>query len=791
MRAIPIITLSLSPLGLLLAHGSHQGEQTNAASSQGVPPVNLEPQVKDDALALFTDPIPNPIEAPAFPEFSTTLTANAPLVPPTQSVQMEQLPLPQPVQLPDVGPELINRIIHRSIAANPVSIPRRIALEPTATSNPLSSPAQNAQMLALPEPAVISPTPHNNAAATASETTPDSQLNGELPASPDSASDSFNPVQFNSYLVAHRNSSDAADSSLLSESGIASDPSAPHVSNPSSGSSAEPMSQAANPEQTVSEAAATHSQGAHSSSLSVPHPSSLLPQAAPKPTDSTLIAQAMIADTNRVAGQHAPKPESVDVKAVTETEPTGTEPTGTELSLSTDDKPDAPAAQPMPAPPSTAPIAPVAQAVPRTNQPASLPSPIPNTPLNESYLLGAGDVIQITIANVPEYSGSQQLLVDGTVNLPLVGSLPLSGLTLKQAEAIISERYAAELEFAVVTVSLSQPRALQVALAGEIAQPGLYALAANQGGQFPTVVQAIQTAGGATQAADLQQVQVRRRDQSGVLRTFSVNLLELLQVGDITQNASLRDGDIVFIPATSEINLAASNQLAVSNLRTNTDQPVAVAVVGEVSRPGPYRLEGGQPTLIQLIQQAGGITPSANLREIAVHRQTRQGTEQVVAIDLWDVLQTGDLTQDLVLQQGDRITVPTAEELPSDQAVALAASTLSTGVIQVNIMGEIESPGQIELRANSTLNQAILAAGGFNGRASRKDIRLIRFNPNGTVTQQELEVDLAQGLDPTINPLLRNNDVIIVGRSTGAEITDALSNILNIIQLVSPFPALF
>ena len=414
----------------------------------------------------------------------------------------------------------------------------------------------------------------------------------------------------------------------------------------------------------------------------------------------------------------------------------------------------------------------VAQAPPATTAPAGFES------IGETYVLGPGDGIQIELFNVPEYSGQQQILVDGTVNLPLVGRLTLAGLTLRQAEETISARYASELEYAIATVSLLQPRALRVALAGEIAQPGLYTLASSEGGQFPSVVQAIQTAGGTTQAADLRQVQVRRRDQSGTVRT-----------GDVTQNTSLRDGDTIFIPATAEINLADSSQLAVSNLRSSTEQPVTVAIVGEVAQPGPYRLgnEGGQPTLIQTIQQAGGFTPSADLRQIEVRRQTRQGEAQVITLNLWDVLQTGDLTQDVVLQQGDRITIPAAAELASEDALALASSTLSTGAIQVNIIGEVRSPGALELRANSTLNQAVLAAGGFNGRANRKNITLIRFNPNGTVTEQELELDLSEGLNPENNPLLRNNDVILVGRSTGAQITDTLSTILGVFRLLTPF----
>ena len=217
---------------------------------------------------------------------------------------------------------------------------------------------------------------------------------------------------------------------------------------------------------------------------------------------------------------------------------------------------------------------------------------------NEAYILGSGDTISVTFFNVPEYNSQHQIMVDGTINLPLVGNIAIAGMGLKQASEAISKRYATELEYPLATVNLVQPRAFQIAIAGEIAQPGLYSLPAAQGGQFLTVAEAIQAAGGVTQIADL-------------------NLLKLLQYGDLSPNATLRDGDTIFIPAATEIDLAEANQLAVSNLRASTDRPTNVAIVGEVARPGPYRLDNtnSQPTLIQALQLAGGIEPSANLRQ--------------------------------------------------------------------------------------------------------------------------------------------------------------------------------
>jgi polysaccharide export outer membrane protein len=77
------------------------------------------------------------------------------------------------------------------------------------------------------------------------------------------------------------------------------------------------------------------------------------------------------------------------------------------------------------------------------------------------------------------------------------------------------------------------------------------------------------------------------------------------------------------------------------------------------------------------------------------------------------------------------------------------------------------------------LNQAILAAGGFNTRAKKAAVELVRLNVNGTVERRNIEVDLAQGINTQGNPTLRNNDVVVVKRSTLASIGDTLGTVLN------------
>jgi polysaccharide export outer membrane protein len=80
---------------------------------------------------------------------------------------------------------------------------------------------------------------------------------------------------------------------------------------------------------------------------------------------------------------------------------------------------------------------------------------------------------------------------------------------------------------------------------------------------------------------------------------------------------------------------------------------------------------------------------------------------------------------------------------------------------------------------NTPLNQAILAAGGFNTRARVETVDLIRLNPNGTVSQQEISVDFSTDVNSDMNPPLRPNDTIVVGRSDITRLDDSLGSVLS------------
>jgi polysaccharide export outer membrane protein len=426
--------------------------------------------------------------------------------------------------------------------------------------------------------------------------------------------------------------------------------------------------------------------------------------------------------------------------------------------------------------------------------PASPDAPAATAP-DAGYTLDSGDRIHIDIFRIPQYSGDFQVLVNGTVNLPVVGGLSVRGMTLEQVEAAVLYAYREVLNEPTITVSLMAARSLQVGIAGEISKPGSYSLSM-ESAQFPNLTHLLELAGGVTQVADLGKIEIRRPRRSGGDEIIHVDLWQLVRGGNIQSDIALRDGDSILVPTMTQADVAASAELANASFAANRDRPINIAIGGEVYRPGSYTVAGGTaqtgiagesgqggsggtaPTLTRAIQVAGGIKPFADLQRVQVRRTTRSGTEQILEANLLELLKTADIRQDLTLQEGDRIIIPTATEMTLAEASQTGSASFAPDKIRINIVGEVENPGTVELPPNTPLNQGLLSAGGFTNRARRGNVQLIRLNANGTVTQQDLPIDFAANVNDQSNPLLQNNDVIVVRRSGAANLSDTLNTTL-------------
>ena len=365
-----------------------------------------------------------------------------------------------------------------------------------------------------------------------------------------------------------------------------------------------------------------------------------------------------------------------------------------------------------------------------------------------------------------------------------------------------------------IAADLNTPRTVTVV--GEVTRPGAIVirggdtvgvntqfLSRNEG--LPTVTRVLQLAGGVTRSADIRNVEIRRRNRSGAERVINVNLWELLQTGDsLNLDPIVEDGDIILIPIATDFNEIEARRISQASFATGINTPRTVTVVGEVTRPGPIVVRGGDtvginddrfagrveglPTVTRSIQLAGGITPLADIRNIQLRRATKSGAERVLRVNLWELLQTGDPNQDPILEEGDTIVVPRGAEVNPAEAARLAAASFSPDTISIYVMGEgarpggVRQDGSIQLPSGTPLNQAMLAAGIFNSvRADKSEIALIRLNPDGTANQRNIKVNLEDGINEETNPLLRNNDVLVVNRSGFTKVSDGANTFANLL----------
>lgn len=320
---------------------------------------------------------------------------------------------------------------------------------------------------------------------------------------------------------------------------------------------------------------------------------------------------------------------------------------------------------PVPTTPSDAPVP--SQTIPRLD--------IETKAREGLYRLGPGDIIIVDIFNVPDFSGEQQILTDGTVTLSLLGSVSLQGLTLREASDLLTAEYTEFLNSPVVNVSLTAAR------------------------------------------------------------------------------------------------------------------PVRVAVTGQVVSPGPYIVEPqpSAPTVVSLIQSAGGITTQADVQNVQLRRPSTDGPVEIIDVDLWSLLQGDGVSADPIVFDGDTIFIPTATDFSGDDVYELSASNLSPDTINIIVTGEVNTPGPVEVPANTPLNQALFIAGDFQRpRANTNQVGLIRLNPNGTVIRQEIPIDLSANVNDESNPTLQNNDIILISKSGLATFTDGLETVVSPVEPLVP-----
>ena len=252
---------------------------------------------------------------------------------------------------------------------------------------------------------------------------------------------------------------------------------------------------------------------------------------------------------------------------------------------------------------------------------------------DDVYIIGPGDVLNLRFLIETTLTGQVDILNDGTASLPLLGSVRLSGLTLSQATLWLQSLYARQLLRPEFQLSIARARPLRIAVVGEVERQGIYTMTTSEASKteaavtisgLPTLVDAIQKAGGITDQADLTQVVLQRRlpGDRPLFKRTRLNLLNLVFEGDLQQNPLLFDGDTIRVmKATEPVEL--STELSSTTLTPST---ITVNVVGEVRGPGRIAVPANTPLLQAILSAGGPVRWRANSADVELVRINRNGS---------------------------------------------------------------------------------------------------------------------------------------------------------------------
>jgi len=187
----------------------------------------------------------------------------------------------------------------------------------------------------------------------------------------------------------------------------------------------------------------------------------------------------------------------------------------------------------------------------RAQEPTENPKPAKPAPAvlaakpatdDPNYMIGAQDVLDISVWKEPEVSRTVPVRPDGKISLPLLNDVQAAGLTPSQLAAQLTESLKKFVANPQVTVIVTTINSQRIYLMGEISRPGAYPLLPGM-----TVLQALSSGGGFTPYANLKKIYLLRQE-SGKQTKYPFNYKEVIAGKNQAQNISLKAGDTIVVP---------------------------------------------------------------------------------------------------------------------------------------------------------------------------------------------------------------------------------------------------
>ena len=312
-----------------------------------------------------------------------------------------------------------------------------------------------------------------------------------------------------------------------------------------------------------------------------------------------------------------------------------------------------------------------------------------NVPTPKGYVLSAGDELLINVWGDSELNLKLKVSPEGTILIPNLGPVSVSGLTIETAENRIRQELGRIMSTlsgdtdganTFVSVSLSQIRSIKVNIVGEVVAPGTYTLPS-----FATLFNALYAAGGVNEIGSLRGIKVYRNSKE----VASLDVYDYLLNGKYNTNIRLEENDMVIV--------SPYDQLAV--------------VQGKVKRNRIFELKKGE-TLSQLLNMAGGFTGDAYKKDVRVKRKA--GSRYQIATVTEDKYPT------FAMMDGDSLLV--------DSVIPFYENRLT-------VTGAVWRPGEYELNGMvHTVRQLVDQAAGLKGDEFAGRAQITRLNPDFTTT---------------------------------------------------------
>ena len=345
------------------------------------------------------------------------------------------------------------------------------------------------------------------------------------------------------------------------------------------------------------------------------------------------------------------------------------------------------------------------------NNPNISSAPSLNLATPESYEIGPGDELAISIWGAAQNEYTSKITREGYLKIERIGPVYLSGLTIAQAKYKLKDKLSkiysginSSFNKVFFDLTLLNSRSIVVNIAGNVVGPGTYTLSS-----LANPLNALYAAGGPNKNGSYREIKVIR----GGKEVHSIDLYNYFIKGDL-KSFSLRDQDIILVPSYK-------NRIFLS---------------GEFKTIGMFELKDSE-SISDLLLYNGGISSRGVKNQVYVEK-VEGLSKSVRTVEKKNF-------KEFILNDGDIVE---AREV-GDEIKNL-----------VSIEGAVMIPGRYELNKNLNVRSLIKSAGGFKENALRTRGYIIR-NIDG-FPQEAKTVDLEKTLNLNQNYSLRNNDKLII-----------------------------